>query len=541
MMWGNWLDSQVHFEQWVIPFWHVLQAQNLMVKRAGGSLLLSIQINRDAQQPVSTQLCIALRDMILTGGFLAGERLPASRTLARDLGLSRTTVIEVFDRLVAEGLLESRTGAGTFVSAVLNVSRPKPPQPDAPSLVHTAPRLSGMMAQAVSRFGDRKRLPHMPRAFTTALPAFDVFPMAQWARLSAKYLRGARDDIMGYGDPDGSPQLRRALAAHLRVNRGITCDAEQIFIVGGAQQAFHLIGSTLLNPGENVWFENPGAIGARNSLIACGANLVPVPVDTEGLRVDEALRLSPQFRLAFVTPSHQQPMGSVMSLERRFALLHAAERAGAWVIEDDYDGEFFFSGRPPPTLKSVDTNGQVIYVGTFSKSLFPALRLGYMLVPPALVDTFGTIMRKFLPGVPSHTQAMVAEFIDEGHFSSHVRRMRLIYQERHDALLAAARQRLTGLLDVLPAHSGLHTIALLPASVSEMAVSRDADQRQVTASPISRFALAPVAVNGLVLGYGGVSPKLITAGVEVLAQVLDARLSPAAIRRARAREPARGL
>jgi GntR family transcriptional regulator/MocR family aminotransferase len=162
-----------------------------MVKRAGGSLLLSIKIDRDAHQPVSTQLCIALREMILTGGFLAGERLPASRTLARDLGLSRTTVIEVFDRLVAEGLVESRTGAGTYVSAVLNVSRPKPPQPDAPSIVHTAPRLSGLMAQAVSRFGDRRRLPHMPRAFTTALPAFDVFPMAQWARLSAKHLRGA--------------------------------------------------------------------------------------------------------------------------------------------------------------------------------------------------------------------------------------------------------------------------------------------------------------------------------------------------------------
>lgn len=241
--------------------------------------------------------------------------------------------------------------------------------------------------------------------------------------------------------------------------------------------------------------------------------------------MDEALRLSPEFRLAFVTPSHQQPMGHVMSLERRYALLKAAERAGAWVIEDDYDGEFFFSGRPPPTLKSVDNNGQVIYVGTFSKSLFPALRLGYLLVPPALVDIFGTIMRKFLPGVPSHTQAMVAEFIDEGFFASHVRRMRTIYRERHDVLLATAQQRLAGLLDVQPTHGGLHTIALLPASMPEMVISRAAEQRQITASPIGRFALEPVAVNGLVLGYAGVSPKLITAGVEVLAQVLEARLS----------------
>jgi GntR family transcriptional regulator/MocR family aminotransferase len=476
-------------------------------------------------------LCIALREIILTGGFLAGERLPASRTLARDLSLSRNTVIEVFDRLVAEGLLESRTGAGTFVSAALSQDRPKPEQSDAPPLVKTAPQLSGMMAQAVSRFGDRKRLPHVARAFTTALPAFDVFPMAQWARLSAKYLRSARDDILGYGDPDGLPQLRRALASHLRVNRGIACEAEQIFIVGGAQQAFHLIGSTLVNPGENVWFENPGAIGARNSLIACGANLVPVPVDGEGLRVDEALRLSPQFRLAFVTPSHQQPMGNVMSLERRFALLSAAEQAGAWVIEDDYDGEFYFTGRPPPALKSVDTNGRVIYVGTFSKSLFPALRLGYVLVPPTLVDTFGTIMSNFLSGVPSHTQAIVAEFIDEGFFSSHVRRMRLIYRERHDVLLACAQQRLAGMLDVKPTHGGLHTTALLPASISEITISRDALQRQISVSPISRYALAPVPFNGLVLGYAGVSPKLITAGVEVLAQVLEAHMSLAGKRK----------
>lgn len=529
------MGSQVHFEQLVIPYSDVFYAQHLMVKRAGGSLLLSIQIDRDAQQPVSTQLCIALREIILTGGFLAGERLPASRTLARDLSLSRNTVIEVFDRLVAEGLLESRTGAGTFVSAALNLGRPKPQQSNASLQVHSAPQLSSMMAQAVSRFGDRKRLPHTARAFTTALPAFDLFPMAQWARLSAKYLRSARDDILGYGDSDGLPQLRRALASHLRVNRGIACEAEQIFIVGGAQQAFHLIGSTLLNPGENVWFENPGAIGARNSLIACGANLVPVPVDAEGLRVDEALRLSPQFRLAFVTPSHQQPMGNVMSLERRFALLSAAERAGAWVIEDDYDGEFFFTGRPPPALKSVDTNGRVIYVGTFSKSLFPALRLGYVLVPPTLVDTFGTIMSNFLSGVPSHTQAIVAEFIDEGYFASHVRRMRLIYRERHDVLLACAQQRLAGLLDVQPTHSGLHTIALLPASISEMAISRDAEQRQISVSPISRFALAPVEFNGLVLGYAGISPKLITAGVEVLAQVLEARMSPAGKRKKSAR------
>lgn len=495
-----------------------------MVKRAGGSLLLSIRIDHGAHQPVSTQLCIALREMILTGGFAPGDRLPASRTLAKDLGLSRTTIIEVFNRLTAEGLIESQTGSGTFVSAVLAANRPKPPRvatAAATPKAQAAPQLSTVMAQAVSRFGERQRLPHAPRAFTTALPAFDAFPMAQWARLSAKYLRGGRDEVMGYGDPYGSPQLRRALASHLRANRGITCDPEQLFIVGGAQQAFHLIGTTLLNPGDKVWFENPGAIGARNSLIASGADLVPVPVDGDGLCVDAALKIAPRFRLAFVTPSHQQPLGSVMSLKRRFALLHAAAQAGAWVIEDDYDGEFFFGGRPPPTLKSVDTTGLVIYVGTFSKSLFPALRLGYLLAPPALVGTFRTIMSKFLQGVPSHTQGVVAEFIDEGHFAAHVRRMRHAYLERHQALLTASQRQLRGLLDVVPTDSGLHTVGYLAAPLREAAIAQEADARGVTASPIGRFAITPVDLNGLVLGFGSVPPASIETGVGVLAQVLE--------------------
>jgi GntR family transcriptional regulator/MocR family aminotransferase len=282
--------------------------------------------------------------------------------------------------------------------------------------------------------------------------------MAIWARLAAKHWRSSRNDVMGYGAPFGHAPLRQAIALHLRANRGISCEAEQIFIVGGAQQAFHLIGTTLLDPGDKVWFENPGAIGARNSLIAAGADLVPVPVDEHGLCVAEGLKLSPQFRLAFVTPSHQQPLGTVMSLERRFALLHAAEQAGAWIIEDDYDGEFSFGGAPLPTLKSVDTTGLVIYVGTFSKSLFPSLRLGYLLAPPALVDTLNSIMNKLLNGVPTSTQAVVAEFIDEGHFAAHLRRMRRIYAERHEALCRAARRELAGALDIVPSHSGLHTI-----------------------------------------------------------------------------------
>jgi len=491
-----------------------------MVKREGGALLLSIAIDRASARPISTQLYMAVRDLMLAGAIAPGARLPASRTLARDLGLSRTTVIDAFDRLIAEGLVEARVGSGAFVSAVLKAERPRQPPVEAVSPTPHTPHLSETMRWAVDRFSDRPRLPHAPRAFVTALPAFDVFPMAQWARLAAKHWRGDRESVMGYGAPFGYAPLREAVAAHLRANRGIACDGGQIFIVGGAQQAFHLIGSVLLNPGDKVWFENPGAIGARNSLLASGADLVPVPVDGEGLRVEEGLRRVRDFRLAFVTPSHHQPLGHVMSLERRFALLRSAEQAGAWIIEDDYDGEFFFGRRPPPTLKSVDRTGLVIYVGTFSKSLFPALRLGFMLVPPSLVETFERVSAAFVQGVPTSNQAIVADFIDEGHFATHIRRMRRIYEERHDTLCDAAARELGDLLQVVRSDSGLHTIGLLRDDLSEIAVARAAAERDITVSPIARFSIEPIALKGLVLGFGGIPPAAIRRGVAVLGEVL---------------------
>ena len=497
-----------------------------MVKRAGGALLLSISIDPDAPRPISTQLYVALRDLMLSKAIAAGTRLPATRTLARDLALSRTTVIDAFARLIAEGLVEARVGSGSFVSAALSAERPRPPRTLGAVADLRPPTLSKAMHWAVDRFSDRPRLPHAPRAFITALPAFDAFPMAQWARLSAKHWRGRREDVMGYGAPFGHAGLREAIAGHLRANRGIACEREQIFIVGGAQQAFHLIGTVLLNPGDKVWFENPGAIGARNSLLACGAELVPVPVDGEGMEVAQGLQRGPDFRLAFVTPSHQQPLGHLMSLERRFALLRSAEQAGAWIIEDDYDGEFHFGRQPMPTLKSVDRTGLVIYVGTFSKSLFPALRLGFMLVPPSLVGIFEKVSASFLQGVPTTVQAVVAEFIDEGHFATHIRRMRRIYEERHAALREASRQMLAGLLDVVPAESGLHTIAHLPRHYSEIAVTRAAADRGIVVSPIARFSIEPTDVNGLVLGFGGIKPAEIRSGVGVLGQVLEELTRP---------------
>jgi len=374
-----------------------------MVKRIGGASLQSISIDRNSPKTIAAQLCSALRDLILGGSLRAGQRLPATRTLAKDLGTARATVIEAFEQLTAEGLLESRTGAGTFVSQALDAERPVGPVSDAHATTVREVRVSRLMAAASARFVHR--LPHLPRAFTTAMPDFDAFPMAQWSRIASKHWRSARQFALGYGEAQGFRPLRQAIAAHLRADRGIACDWQQVFVVAGAQNAFQLIASTLIDPGDKVWFENPGAIGARNSFILHGADLVPVPVDDDGLDVARGKMLAPDFKAVFVTPAHQQPLGCKMSLERRFALLQAVEEAGAWIIEDDWDGELCFVGRPLPTLRGIDSTGRVIYVGTFSKSMMPSLRLGFLLAPPALVETFETALEAFSPGVPTSLQA----------------------------------------------------------------------------------------------------------------------------------------
>jgi GntR family transcriptional regulator/MocR family aminotransferase len=493
-----------------------------MIKRIGGALLLSIKIDRNASSTVSNQLYTAMRDIIHAGGLSTGERLPASRTLANDLEISRTTVINVYDILISEGLVESRTGAGTFVSNAWMATRPTPPEEISANVTKKpmrAPLLSRTITQALDTFVDR--LPHQTKAFTTALPAYDAFPRALWAQQVTKHWRANADVSMEYADPRGHFPLRQAIASHLLSNRGIKCEAEQIFIVSGAQQAFQLIGTVLLDPDDPVWFENPGAIGARNSLVASGAKLIPVPVDENGLVVENALRQAPMFKLAFVTPSHQQPLGVSMSLERRFALLQAAEDANAFIIEDDYDGEFRYSGNPLPTLKSIDTLDRVIYVGTFSKTLFPALRLGFFLAPPPLVDVFNRVSKALLQGVPTSSQAVVADFMQEGLFATHIRRMRQIYAERHQALCDAASQNLTGLLDIVPTDTGLHTIGRLAPQFSETEVAEAASERGVVVTPIERFCIAPTDVKGLVLGFSGIKPPEIVAGVDVLAEVLQ--------------------
>lgn len=489
------------------------------MKKQDGALLSSIEIDRTGTRKVGVQLYMALREIILSGGLRAGDRMPASRTLAREVGVSRTTVIDAVEKLVAEGMLVSRVGAGTYVSNILEQQRPA----TYTSSTHVSdpgkPRLSHAIDHAFAAYAPRAWLPHRSRAFVTALPALDAFPIAQWSRISARHLRGNREEIMGYGQPQGHQGLRNAIASHLNAARGIKCNPGQIFITCGAQHAFSLIGRVLLNPGDKVWYEDPGAAGARNALTAAGAELVPVSIDDHGINVVEATGLAPHFRLAFVTPSHQQPLGHVMSLARRLELLEAANDAQALIIEDDYDGEFHYGLRHRPPLKSIDTQGRVIYVGTFSKTLFPSLRLGFMLVPEQLTQAFNTLFASWISTPPTSVQATVADFIDEGQFASHIRLMRRLYKTRYDNLMESARAHLPKTIKVQETTSGFHTTALLDENVDEDALITQAAQADLTLAPISRYSLSRNAPKGVVLGFGSSSPLEIETGIQRLSKL----------------------
>ncbi|OYX41916.1 MAG: GntR family transcriptional regulator [Rhodobacterales bacterium 32-67-9] len=485
------------------------------MKHAAGALLSSIQLDRSLSRGVSVQLYMALRDKILSGALGAGERLPATRTLAREIGVSRTTVIDAIDRLVAEGMLVSRIGAGTFVSETLENQNLAATASQGAGSEGRRPRLSYVINQAQGAFAQRSWLPHKPRAFITALPALDAFPMAHWSRLSARHLRGGRGDVMGYGQPKGLAALRRAIATHLGALKGIRCHPEQVFVTSGAQHAFSLIGRLLLNPGDRVWMENPGASGARNALLSEGAELMPVDVDDQGIVVSDGLAKAPHFRLAFVTPSHQQPLGHVMSLPRRLELLQAADQAQALIIEDDYDGEFYFGNAPRPALHSIDANGRVLYVGTFSKSLFPSLRLGFILVPERMVEAFDRMFDTWASGPSTATQAIVAEFMDEGHFATHIRLMRQLYKARHEALQEAART-LPETICLQETTSGFHAPAYLGPGVDEAEVVAQAAPLGVTLAPLRRYCFSPIPQSGLVFGFGCATPEDIARGISIL-------------------------
>jgi GntR family transcriptional regulator/MocR family aminotransferase len=487
--------------------------------RPAASLL--IRIDSRLREGLQQQIYASIRRAILEGIVVPGTRLPSSRALAADLGVSRTTTLLAVQQLQAEGYLAARRGSGTSVAGELpdDLVERRGARPASRS---KHPALSRRGAALVAAPQGARRLDGPPRAFRLGTPGVDLFPVALWSRLVNRRLRSVTLVQLDYGDSAGLQVLREAIADHVQTARGTRCGAEQVLMVAGAQQGFELVCRLLLDPGDRVWMEEPGYPGARSALRAAGARIVPVPVDAEGLDVNRGARRAGDARLVYVTPSHQYPLGVPMSLPRRLALLRWAGAARAWVIEDDYDSEFRYGARPIPCLHGLDVDGRVIYVGSFSKTLFPALRLGFLIVPPDLQEGLVTALAAADQHPPTLEQAVLADFIVEGHFARHLRRMRVAYRERLEALTAAAERFCRGVLRVRPVRTGLHALADLDG-VDAGRVSQEAAARGVEATPLSAYcARRKAPVNGLVLGFGAVPRDASWHGMERLASAIEA-------------------
>jgi GntR family transcriptional regulator / MocR family aminotransferase len=482
---------------------------------------LLVRLDSRLREGLQQQIYASIRRAILDGVVTPGTRLPSSRALALDLGVSRTTTVLAVQQLQAEGYLTARRGSGTSVAATLPddlVQRGHVGVPAKPR----HPTLSRRGAALVATPHGARRLDGPPRAFRLGTPAVDHFPVALWSRLLSRRLRSVTASQLDYGDAAGLGVLRKAIAEHVQAARGTQCRPEQVLTVAGAQQGFELICRLLLDSGDRAWMEEPGYPGARSALRAAGARIVPVRVDAEGLDVDAGARRAGDARLVYVTPSHQYPLGVPMSLARRLALLRWAHAARAWVIEDDYDSEFRYGARPIPCLHGLDVDGRVIYVGSFSKTLFPALRLGFVIVPLDLRDRLVAARAAADQHPPTLDQAVLADFIGEGHFARHLRRMRVVYQERLEALVASAERLCRGALRVRTVRTGLHALADLDGVDAER-VSREAAARGVEAAPVSAyFAGRAGALNGLVLGFGAVRPEAARRAMEALAAAIEA-------------------
>lgn len=499
-----------------------------MAKHAPDLALLAAPLDPGSATPLYRQLYDALRHAILVGRFAPGARLPATRALAGELGISRNTVAQAFDQLFAEGYLEGRVGSGTYVSRALPDELLQADAAPAAVIPRHEPFEEG--PRALSRrgretWGLQMYAPHDLlrgiRPFVTGVPALDAFPMETWTRLAARCWRGLPTTDLGYGDPAGYGPLRKAIAARLRDARAVRCEPEQVIIVGGTQQAIDIIAHTLINPGDTVCIEDPCYLGASAGLTKAGARLAPIAVDNEGLRVADARALPVQPRLVFVAPSYQYPTGATMSLARRLALLDWARRSGVWVIEDDYDCEFRYTGRPLASLQSLDTDRRVIYVGTFSKSLLPALRLGFLVAPADLVDAFVAARAVSDRHLNTLEQAVLADFISEGHFDQHLRRMRTLYAERQAALIEAAEHLWAGLIEIQPGHAGLHVVGRLEPGIDGKRIARQADAAGVTSVPLSAFAVRPLSRDGLALGYAAYTPRELRKAAAKLAPILE--------------------
>ena len=476
---------------------------------------------REPETPVYRWIYAALRTEILEGRLRPGSRLPSSRDLASQYRLSRGTIVTAFEQLKSEGYIEGTIGSGSYVSKVLPEQLLK--VTTARAELHTFRNGTRRTQRNLSEYARRLRwfppLELRSRAFLPNVPALDLFPTTLWAQIAARRFRMATAALLLGCDPLGYRPLREAIADYLRTSRGVRCSFEQVVIVSGVQEALDLTVRLFLNPGDRLCMENPGYIGASCVFEAIGAQVVPAPVDDGGMVLDN--RSVGGARLIYVTPGHQFPLGVTMSLPRRLHLLELAEKSDALIFEDDYDSEYRYSGRPMPALQGLDRAGRVLYAGTFGKTLFPSLRLGYLVVPTDLVSVFQSAKAVTNRHAPLLDQVVLCDFISEGHFGRHLRRMREVYSERLSVLLESARQKLDGLLEVSNIEAGLQTVAWLDAGIDDEAAVKAAAARQVEVVPLSRYDRSQPKRKGLLLGFAAGIPNEIRRGVRELAIALE--------------------
>ncbi|QWP78215.1 PLP-dependent aminotransferase family protein [Lysobacter sp. K5869] len=491
-----------------------------MAKHAGSVFSVDVTgLDRDAGQPAYARISERIRAAILSGALAPNARLPSGRTLARDLGVARNTVDWALDQLVADGYIVRRRGAGSFVAAQLPERDSPPLQPERSRILvpDTAPRRISRRAEALRAYpGHYEPASSVP--FTPSLPPTDLFPRDVWNRLLQREASRPGDDYWHYGASNGLPALRRAIAAHASAMRAVRCSPEQVIVVTSTQQAVELAAKALADPGDRAWCELPGYPPVRHGLRSAGLEVVDVPVDDDGLDVAAGLAAAPDARLAYVTPSHQYPLGVELSLPRRRALLDWAHERDAYVLEDDYDGDYRYEGRPIASLQGMDERGRAIYIGSFNKILFPGLRIAYAIVPEPLIDAF--VDAKHI--ADGHTallmQGVLAAFIDEGHLGQHLRKTRAAYDRRRSAFLEEVHA-LAPWLHFGPARAGMHVAARFADAASglcDRTVAAACGEKGVVVHPLSKYGRT--ARGGLVFGFA--ENNRVRQGVAAIRRIL---------------------
>lgn len=496
-----------------------------VMKKVASGFSPVVSIDRRSTKPLHKQVYEAFCAMIVGRNLHAGQRVPSTRSLASELKISRIPILSAYSQLLAEGYFESRSGSGTFVSSSLPDQGVSLERRDAASMrIRSGHRALSSLSAHLPSF---KPIPWLNKwgAFIVGQPAFEHFPSQVWSRLVNRHVRNVRVNSLYYGDPMGSESFRATIADYLRTTRAVNCHASQIMVVGGSQQALDLTANVLLDPGDKVWIEEPGYRLARHVFAMAGCRLVPVPVDAGGMDVAAGIKRARKARAAFVTPSHQFPLGATMSVSRRLQLLDWAHCSGSWIIEDDYDNEYRYESMPIASLQGLDRNSRVIYIGTFSKTLFPALRLGYVVIPPDLVERFVAVRQAMDINSPHLYQAVLQDFIAEGHLARHIRRTRLLYRERRNVLVNAINNEFGSSIEILGAEAGMHLVATLPKGVGDRSVSERAALTDLWLWPLSSCYLDKPAREGLILGFGSTTPRQIPNAVRRLRDIIRSNRS----------------